>query len=232
MELICEKCLKEHNGKYGSGRFCSSSCSRSFSTVTNRNEINRKISEKLKINGNGGMITLDCIYCKKNFTTKRRGNRNQRYCSNSCSSSDISDSSRLKISEKMKLINKGEKNPMFGRSPKNTSSVQAISDKHHGDSIFNVRSTYEREYVELLNDNDSVLYFVYEPKKYRCEYEMEGVKRTYQPDFYVKEIDYEYVTEVKALWQLETNETIAKKDGFIRKFTIPYKIWIKENKRK
>lgn len=232
MGLVCEKCLKEHDGKYASGRFCSLSCSRSFATAINRNEINRKISEKLKINGNGGMITLNCKRCDKIFTTRRRRNRNQKYCSNSCSSLDISDSSRLRISEKMREINRGEKNPMFGRSPKNTSNVQAISDKHKGDSIFNVRSTYEKEYVELLNNNDSVLYFLYEPKKYRCEYELEGVKRTYQPDFYVREINNEYVTEVKALWQLETNETMAKMDGFIKKFTIPYKIWIKETKRK
>lgn len=31
-ELYCEKCHKRHNGLYGSGRFCSSYCARSFST--------------------------------------------------------------------------------------------------------------------------------------------------------------------------------------------------------
>ena len=47
--MICEKCGKEHNGLYGSGRFCSSTCARSYATTnTNRNKINEKISNKLK----------------------------------------------------------------------------------------------------------------------------------------------------------------------------------------
>lgn len=45
--MICEKCQKEHNGTYGSGRFCCSKCARSFSTVINRSEINSKISSSM-----------------------------------------------------------------------------------------------------------------------------------------------------------------------------------------
>ena len=30
--MICEYCGKEHNGSYGSGRFCSEECARSYST--------------------------------------------------------------------------------------------------------------------------------------------------------------------------------------------------------
>jgi len=44
----CEKCGKDHNGLYGSGRFCSEKCARSFSTYEKREEINRKVSQKLK----------------------------------------------------------------------------------------------------------------------------------------------------------------------------------------
>jgi len=44
---ICENCKNEHDGSYGSGRFCSSKCARSFSTKTKRNEINEKVSKKL-----------------------------------------------------------------------------------------------------------------------------------------------------------------------------------------
>lgn len=46
--MKCENCQNEHNGEYGSGRFCSQKCSRSFSTKTNREETNRKVSETLK----------------------------------------------------------------------------------------------------------------------------------------------------------------------------------------
>jgi len=46
--MVCENCNCEHNGEYGSGRFCSSKCARSFSTNRNREEINKKVSESLR----------------------------------------------------------------------------------------------------------------------------------------------------------------------------------------
>lgn len=46
--MKCEYCGKEHDGSYGSGRFCSSSCARKFSSNTNRETINRKISQTIK----------------------------------------------------------------------------------------------------------------------------------------------------------------------------------------
>jgi len=48
--VICEKCGKEHNGSYGSGRFCSAYCARSYSTSLNRAEINKKVSNTLRTN--------------------------------------------------------------------------------------------------------------------------------------------------------------------------------------
>jgi len=54
---ICEykTCKKKHDGKYGSGRFCSSKCARAYSTSSKRKEINKKVSLKLtgKWNGHG-----------------------------------------------------------------------------------------------------------------------------------------------------------------------------------
>ena len=43
----CELCGTIHSGTYGSGRFCSAKCARSYSTHENRKEINRKVSMKL-----------------------------------------------------------------------------------------------------------------------------------------------------------------------------------------
>ncbi len=45
--MKCENCGKEHNGSYGSGRFCCQSCARSFSTSKNRDIINNKRSNAL-----------------------------------------------------------------------------------------------------------------------------------------------------------------------------------------
>ncbi len=44
----CESCGKQHEGTYGSGRFCSAACARSFSTKSRREEINKRVSEKMK----------------------------------------------------------------------------------------------------------------------------------------------------------------------------------------
>lgn len=46
--MLCEKCGIEHDGSYGSGRFCSQKCARSFSTSKNRDVINTKISVSLR----------------------------------------------------------------------------------------------------------------------------------------------------------------------------------------
>ncbi len=45
--MKCERCGTEHQGVYGSGRFCSPRCARGFSTASKRGEINEKVSEKL-----------------------------------------------------------------------------------------------------------------------------------------------------------------------------------------
>lgn|SRR5208282_3721698 len=48
MAVQCEKCGKDHDGSYASGRFCSALCARGFSTAEKREKINRKVSETLK----------------------------------------------------------------------------------------------------------------------------------------------------------------------------------------
>ena len=47
--MKCEKCNLQHDGKYGSGRFCSNKCARSFSSgdAKKKEERNKKISQSL-----------------------------------------------------------------------------------------------------------------------------------------------------------------------------------------
>lgn len=45
--MKCENCSNEHDGTFGSGRFCSKPCSRSFSTKNKRADINAKVSKTL-----------------------------------------------------------------------------------------------------------------------------------------------------------------------------------------
>ena len=84
--MKCEKCSIDHDGTYGSGRFCSSICSRSYSSNKNKDEKNRKISESLKgkYTGtenshykNGNDLDMkkyagQCPVCKSTFNTSKK----------------------------------------------------------------------------------------------------------------------------------------------------------------
>ena len=76
--MYCENCNKEHDGSYGSGRFCSTKCSRGFSTKAKRSLINEKVRKKLSHN----KLKKVCI-CGESFETKKK---KQIYCSRKCSS--------------------------------------------------------------------------------------------------------------------------------------------------
>lgn len=61
MTLICENCGKEHDGSYGSGRFCSKECARAFSTKNSKGQLKEakcidcgkiKLIITMKINNN------------------------------------------------------------------------------------------------------------------------------------------------------------------------------------
>jgi len=71
--MKCEKCNKEHDGSYGSGRFCSAQCARGFSTKEKREEINKKVSLKL-----GGLKKKKyCVQCGKEIFKGK-------YCDREC----------------------------------------------------------------------------------------------------------------------------------------------------
>ena len=59
--MICENCNQEHDGSYGSGRFCCQKCARAFSTKNKRKEINQKVSNTFKAKANYRY----CIKCGK-----------------------------------------------------------------------------------------------------------------------------------------------------------------------
>ena len=91
--MRCEKCNIEHDGRYGSGRFCSQSCSRSFSTKEKRSLINEKVSSQLKgkprkTEGERKSIMMEkiCQKCGKNFTVSW-SKRRQKTCSVECGAS-------------------------------------------------------------------------------------------------------------------------------------------------
>jgi len=80
----CENCGTEHDGSYGSGRFCSTKCARGFSTKAKRKEINEKVSNTLTGTGHGN-VKLICAICESEFEVAWK-KRHQQTCSSSCGS--------------------------------------------------------------------------------------------------------------------------------------------------
>lgn len=67
--MKCENCGKDHDGSYGSGRFCSVKCAKGFATKNKREEINKKVSKSLT--GRESWIPSENKYCHK-FTPEQR----------------------------------------------------------------------------------------------------------------------------------------------------------------
>lgn len=66
--MICENCDIEHDGKFGSGRFCCKKCSTSYSSNKNREAKNIKISNSLK----GKFTGLDNSWFKSGKLEKQK----------------------------------------------------------------------------------------------------------------------------------------------------------------
>lgn len=217
-------------------KFCNSSCAAKFN---NRNrdlayvteEFKDKIRKKARQNyddrvnaENGINIYNSEIFCKKcgNPLSKIQKMRKGSYCCKSCRAQDISEQSKQQISVKMIGVNSGEKNGMYGKSPKHTKHIWVFSEKHTGEKYFEVRSSYEKRFVEELNENNNVTFFTYEPLEYKTKFlDKKGVNRSYQPDFL---INNNLVMEIKNRWNITLDETAEKENAFNNNFKIEYKI--------
>lgn len=100
----CENCGTKHEVKYGSGRFCSTKCSRGFSTKTKRKEINAKVSNKRK--GSGVELLIKVCQnpnCLKKYRIHPNKKDRSKFCSNLCKYSvPYSEDSKKRISESIK----------------------------------------------------------------------------------------------------------------------------------
>lgn len=76
--MICELCSKQHDGEFGSGRFCSEYCARKFSTHKERKTINRKVSVKLRgVDSKNSrkakyLENTRCMHCNAEFSFDER----------------------------------------------------------------------------------------------------------------------------------------------------------------
>ena len=78
--MICENCGKEHDGNYGSGRFCSKECAKSFSTKKdNYKELKEAkcidCKKIIYINKRSSIKTCRCKNCKNKYLSKLYPNK-------------------------------------------------------------------------------------------------------------------------------------------------------------
>lgn len=78
IHYFCENCNKEVVESFGSNRFCSKECARSFSTKEKRLEINKKVKDKLTL----PLIEKICPICSQLYYTTT--NKNRKTCSKQC----------------------------------------------------------------------------------------------------------------------------------------------------
>ena len=76
--MKCENCGSNHDGSYGSGRFCSKKCARGYATKNKRKEINDKVSISLGGKGSLRDVNSNCINCGKELY------KGKKYCSTKC----------------------------------------------------------------------------------------------------------------------------------------------------
>lgn len=165
----CENCDNDHDGNYGSGRFCSSKCARGFSTKNKRSLINEKVS--LKLTKEKIIINKICINCNNNFDVFSN-NKNKKTCSISCASA-IAGKAIKKDTSKMGGIREGG-----GRS-KLIEYTNYLGEKMK----LNKEEILVAQILDILKLtwNRNFKGFIY--------FDNNNKKRKFYPDFYIKEYD-------------------------------------------
>ena len=180
----CENCDNEHNGNYGSGRFCSSKCARGFSTKNKRSLINEKVSKTLTKDPH---IKI-CQFCKNEFETKRKNI----FCSISCSST-------YNCLKNSKTLSDRAKNNNLGKGNRNKYAHGWYESKYAG-KVY-LESSYEYLVAKELDNND--IKWIRPNHFIWLDGNMEIHK--YYADFYL--IDYNIYLDPK-------NDYLIKKDDF------------------
>lgn len=134
----CENCGIEHDGSYGSGRFCSDKCAKSFSTKNKRKEINEKISKTLT---KEPYIRI-CKGCKEEFKTKKK---HQIYCSSDCVNLYV-NTGRTPSEETRKKLSLATK-----KSYKEGKQVYGGTSKWYDYKNIRVQGTYELRTCKILD---------------------------------------------------------------------------------
>lgn len=229
----CENCGKVQEKKYGSGRFCSQPCARSFSTSKNREEINKKKSETLK--GKPTWIkgkTLPknkpsiCVKCGISFLSKKKA----KFCENHLRGKEFHPPPEIKVKtpeEQTKFEINSERSKKAWtpeRRALHSAKMKLVVQQHPESYTSSNRGRVKQFEIDgiKLHGTWEVDFYRWAKEKglnpQRCfesfEYEWNG-KRSYYPDFYLP--TQEVYIEVKGF---ETDQDKAKWINFPKKLIV------------
>ena len=181
--MNCDNCECSHDGRYGSGRFCSTKCARGYSTKIRRSEINEKVA--LSIRRTRGTDFRTCSVCNSRLTwshfadlAKKLGTNETKFCSENCKlaakdKQNRSSAFRQKMSDAaIRRLEKGE--VWFGKQ----NFIEVFGKSIRCDSLL------ERSFVLWISRDEKV-------KDVRrsnvwIPYNEAGITRRYNPDFIVE----------------------------------------------
>ena len=198
--FICEKCGCHHDGSYGTGRFCSVKCSHSYSSLIKRKEIN----EKLKIYG---------LKYKEKY--KKEYDKNPKICPicGNIIPYELRDNKTCSITCSRKLANIN--NPHINDGGYREGSSRGKHGYYKG--IY-CDSTYELAYLIYCLDHNIDIK--------RCdesfEYELNGTKHMYHPDFVVNGTIIEIKNYYREENDIKLNAINKDKKILYYKDLIPY----------
>lgn len=138
---VCENCGKEHDGTYGSGRFCNCKCSRGFATKNKRAEINAKVSKSLlgrKLSEEHKIHLSESLKGNKNLSQKLKG----RHLTN-------------EHKKNIGLASKGRKHSdEYKTNMSNMMKIKVQNGTHKGWQSRNIKSYPEIFFESVLENNN------------------------------------------------------------------------------
>lgn len=220
MNCKCENCDRNHSGEYGSGRFCSSKCARSYSTKEKRSKINEKIRQKLKESGHG-LVQKTCPSCEKIFFVAWN-KRKQKSCSLSCAAILSNKNPKTKKKQSIARIN-------AIKSGKQNSCGIKCEYKFQG---YTIQCDSKLEYACL----DYFENIMGANQMRRCDetitYLDNGITRRYLPDFIINVEETEYIVECKSFASKDLNTKWRKYNELAEIKKIELEKYAKKTNRK
>lgn len=210
----CENCGKEHDGSFGSGRFCSDHCRHVYSGKKTKKHV-YNLSE-YNANHRSPYGTWTCTICGEIFDTRaslqkhRKNIHNFIFGKSSWNKGKTKETSDIvkRISEKNKISMLGKSHQQTTETKEKLSEIRSLAIDSNGGGFsdvkwykisninnqeFTVRGTWELTIAELLNKH-GILWI----RNKTLKYKLNGIKKTYNPDFYLVNSN-EYI-EVKGYY--------------------------------